>query len=428
MKYILAIDDQKVYLKKLRAIVKSNMPDCKVLTASSGKEGIKIAQKEQPDTILLDITMPDMDGYETCKRLQEDKLTKHIPVMITGRKIDIESRIKALNMGAIAFLAKPINPKELIAQINMMLRIKKAEDILKTEKENLEDLVKKRENELLISQEKYRNIVEIAPDGIATISLTGFITSCNNTFLELTGFEHDDLVGKHISKLPTLRLKDVPKYLKVLESLIKGEQPKPFEFIWIHKSGEMRMGEARLIATESNGKISGFQLIASDITERKQAEEKLRESEEKYRGLFDESIAAVYLFDEKKNFLDSNQAGLELLGYSREELLSMSIPDVDADPKVVLPAHEQLLSGHRIINYEHKLLRKDGKVITVLNNSRPLANDDGQIFGMQSTLIDITERKNAEEVIKKKSKELENLNTYFVDREFQMMSPLRLGD
>ena len=150
-------------------------------------------------------------------------------------------------------------------------------------------------------------------------------------------------------------------------------------------------------------------------------EKKFKESEEKYRGLFDESIAAVYLFDEKKNFLDSNQAGLELLGYSREELLSMSIPDVDADPKVVLPAHEQLLSGHRIINYEHKLLRKDGKVITVLNNSRPLANDDGQIFGMQSTLIDITERKNAEEVIKKKSKELENLNTYFVDREFQMI-------
>ena len=126
---------------------------------------------------------------------------------------------------------------------------------------------------------------------------------------------------------------------------------------------------------------------------RKRAKDALRESEEKYRGIFDESIAAVYLFDDKKNFLDSNQAGLDLLGYSREELLNMSIPDVDVDLLVVLPAHEQLLGGERIINYEHQLRRKDGKVITVLNNSRPIANDDGQVVGMQSTLIDITERK-----------------------------------
>jgi PAS domain-containing protein len=63
----------------------------------------------------------------------------------------------------------------------------------------------------------------------------------------------------------------------------------------------------------------------------KRIEMELRESEEKYRGIFDESIASVYLFDDKKNFLDSNQSGLDLLGYSREELLNMSIPDVDAE-------------------------------------------------------------------------------------------------
>jgi PAS domain S-box-containing protein len=132
----------------------------------------------------------------------------------------------------------------------------------------------------------------------------------------------------------------------------------------------------------------------------------MRESEEKYRGIFDESIAAVYLFDEKKNFLDSNQAGLDLLGYSREELLNMSIPDVDADPIVVLPAHEQLLGGERIINYEHRLNRKDGKVITVLNNSRPITDTNGHVIGMQSTLIDITERKQAEEALLKRKSEL----------------------
>ena len=113
------------------------------------------------------------------------------------------------------------------------------------------------------------------------------------------------------------------------------------------------------------------------------------------------------MFDEKKNFLDSNQAGLDLLGYSREELLNMSIPDVDANPIVVLPAHEQLLSGDRIINYEHKLKRKDGKIITVLNNSRPLINGDEQVVGMQSTLINITDRKKTEEALQKLHNDLE---------------------
>ena len=98
--------------------------------------------------------------------------------------------------------------------------------------------------------------------------------------------------------------------------------------------------------------------LEKQATERKRAEEDLHQSEERYRGIFDESIAAVYVFDENKHFIDSNPAGLDLLGFSRDELLSISIPDVDADPVVVLPAHKQLLSGENIVNYEHSLGEK----------------------------------------------------------------------
>ena len=138
-----------------------------------------------------------------------------------------------------------------------------------------------------------------------------------------------------------------------------------------------------------------------DITDSKVLEMALRASEEKYRGIFDESVAAIYVFDARKRFVDSNQAGLDLLGYSREELLSMSIPDVDADPTVVLPAHARLLSGGTLVRYEHQLKRKDGRIITVLNNSRPLSDAQGNVVGMQSTLIDITKRKKAEEALRK---------------------------
>ena len=150
--------------------------------------------------------------------------------------------------------------------------------------------------------------------------------------------------------------------------------------------------------SQPDGKVTAFG-TTSDITERKRTEDALRESEETYRAIFDESIAVVYVFDNTKNFVNTNQAGLDLLGYSREELLQMSIPDVDADPVVVLPAHQELLSGGRLINYEHRLRRKDGTIVTVLNNSRPLTDCHGKVVGLLSTLIDITERKRAEDVL-----------------------------
>ncbi len=133
-----------------------------------------------------------------------------------------------------------------------------------------------------------------------------------------------------------------------------------------------------------------------DAVDRSQMINELRESEQKYRGIFDESIAAIYVFDNKMNFVDSNKAGLDLLGYSRDELLSMCIPDVDADPAAVEPAHDQLLAGDRITSYEHRLKHKDGTIITVLNNSRPLTGRDGEVTGLQSTIVDITDRKIAE--------------------------------
>lgn len=132
---------------------------------------------------------------------------------------------------------------------------------------------------------------------------------------------------------------------------------------------------------------------------RLQAEQAILAREERYRGVFDESVAAIFMFDTRKRFIDSNQAGLDLLGYTREELLTLSMSDVDTNPVDVLPAHAELLAGGRLINYEHQLRRKDGRIITVLNNSRALTRADGAITGMLSTLLDITARKQAEETL-----------------------------
>lgn len=160
MKKILAIDDQQDNLITLKAVIKNHLTDCEVITALSGREGIELARKEQPDAILLDIIMPQMDGFDTCKNLKQNELTKHIPVvMITAIQTDSHSRAKGLDIGADAFISKPIDPIELIAQVKVMLRIKSAEDKLRAEKELLEEMVEKR-TEALINTNK-QLVVEI---------------------------------------------------------------------------------------------------------------------------------------------------------------------------------------------------------------------------------------------------------------------------
>jgi PAS domain S-box-containing protein len=147
--------------------------------------------------------------------------------------------------------------------------------------------------------------------------------------------------------------------------------------------------------------------LEKDASDRKQLADALRQSEEKYRGIFDESLAAIYLFDINKKFIDTNQAGCDLLGYSREELLCLSISDVDADPVIVKPAHAQLLSGQRLVQYEHQLKKIDGSIISVLNNSRPIIDTSGNTVGLQSTLIDITESRKAQDDLQLAHDELE---------------------
>ncbi len=161
MAKILAIDDKKDNLITLSALLKTLIPGCNVITAQSGAEGLKKAEAELPDTILLDIKMPTMDGYEVCNRLKSNKKTKNIPViMISAINTETENLVKGLDSGADAYLAKPIDESVLVAQVNTALRIKKAEDLLHKQKDLLEEMVRERTAELLTVNEQLKNEIE----------------------------------------------------------------------------------------------------------------------------------------------------------------------------------------------------------------------------------------------------------------------------
>jgi len=163
---IVAIDDNKDNLVVLKAFMKDAIPSATVFTATNGKNGIELALEKNPDVILLDILMPEMDGFEVCRQLKKDPRLLHIPVVfLTALKDDKKSRIRALETGGEGFITKPFEEAELVAQIRAMAKIKAANEQQWREKEGLTVLVADRtsrlEQELAERKKTEQELIEV---------------------------------------------------------------------------------------------------------------------------------------------------------------------------------------------------------------------------------------------------------------------------
>ncbi len=156
---ILVIDDNRDNLVSVTAMLRNYLPGCETETAESGTDGIGKARSFLPDTILLDIRMPGLDGYQVCRIIKSDSDLRHIPIIyLTAVDSDPASKIKGLESGGEAFLTKPVDPGELMAQVRAMVRIKQAEDRLRDENRRLEKAIHERTAALRESEESYRRI------------------------------------------------------------------------------------------------------------------------------------------------------------------------------------------------------------------------------------------------------------------------------
>lgn len=113
---ILVVDNEE-YIQEVAKICLETVAGWQVLTVGSGEEALKVAAAEQPDAILLDVMMPDMDGPTTFQKLQADPVTQSIPVILLTAKIQASDRRRYEQMGITAAIAKPFNPLELANQV-----------------------------------------------------------------------------------------------------------------------------------------------------------------------------------------------------------------------------------------------------------------------------------------------------------------------
>ena len=277
-------------------------------------------------------------------------------------------------------------------------------------KHNLER--KNVEVKLAESEQLYRSMIERTPLGIFTVDTKGIVTSCNETFVKMAGYSKNELVGKNIAQFPTLRKRELPEYLNMFKSIIKGNIPKPFQFHWIHKDGTLCVGELYISLIKTNDKITGIQAIIRDLSESKETMSKLKDAEARYDSLFNSSFEAVYLCDFKGRFIDANIAAFKLLGYKREELRSITFSSL-LDRGQILKAFNVVREikkfGYQKNIQEFKLRCKNGKFIYV-ESMGSLIYHDGKPFAIQGIARDITERKMNEIKIKNRTEDLELLN------------------
>jgi len=134
---ILVVDDTPKNVKLLADLL--TVKGYSVVTAESGREALAQLEAERPDLVLLDVVMPEMSGYEVCRKIRENAATRILPVVMVTALDPAEERIKGIKAGADDFLAKPINQAELLARVRSLLRIKQLHDQVEAQAVELSD-------------------------------------------------------------------------------------------------------------------------------------------------------------------------------------------------------------------------------------------------------------------------------------------------
>lgn len=305
MKKILAIDDNEINLELLNQIVKIYYPEYIFLKSTSGHKGIELAMHEKPEIILLDILMPEINGYEVCLILKKEELTKDIPIiMISALGKDPAERTKGLNVGADSFISKPFSRDEIRAQINVALRIKKVEDLLRKRNESLEIFIKNQTNEYLQNEERVLQISEHALEFYWEVDTKGIFTFVSPVVEKTLRVKQNEIIGEK-SYLELFQLKNGKSKENEIENSFKEKSScKDCEIeIAIEKGKNIWLSVSSISVFNKDGQFYGLRGVCYDVTKRKQAEIELKKyivQIKKYQKKIKNMNAELTLVEEKE--------------------------------------------------------------------------------------------------------------------------------
>ena len=257
---------------------------------------------------------------------------------------------------------------------------------------------KQAEEKLRDSEVRYRDLIETARDVILTLSPEGVFTSFNRVFETITGWSTKEWIGKVFVDL--VDPNDVPKAIQRFKSVLEGQLGEPIELRVRTKYGGFVPGEFVASPQVKEGKVIGILGVVRDITERKRAEQALRQEKDFNQTLVQASPLFFVAIGPDGKTLMMNEAMLHALGYTTDEVvgkdyLSTFVPV--ADRERLLPIFEKLVNQKESTLNENRVLIKDGRELLVEWHGRPVFKANGELDYFIGVGIDITHRRQAEE-------------------------------
>jgi PAS domain S-box-containing protein len=385
---VLHLDSDPGFLKVAKLCLELQGP-FKVDTASSIEDAIEKMKKKSYDVIISDYVMPEKSGLEFLKELRDSG--NKIPfIMFTGKGRE-EVVIKALNLGADQYVDKTGDPETVYCQLAHSIR---------TAVEG-----KKTEEALRKSEEKWRSLAKNAPNIIIIADRNGTIQFINRTVI---GVSPEKVVGKSIYDFIDPENHETVR--KTIEHVFRTGEGGRYETPGSGPDGNVSWYETHVGAIKRNGQIISVTLISTDVTERKKTEEKLKESEKKFRLIFEGARDGILAANAKtKKFVFANPRIREITGYSEKELLRLGVEDIHPkkDLSYVIDTFAKQLQRKIEIGRDIPVLRKDRNVIYCDINSYLLEVGERKL--LVGLFRDVTERKKAEEKLKESEEKYKNL-------------------
>lgn len=345
---ILVVDDTPTNLSVLLNLL--NHAGFKVLVAGSGERAIEIAHDAQPDLILLDILMPELDGFETCRHLKASETTRSIPIIFLSALCDCADKVKGFQQGAVDFISKPFQAEEVIARVSTHVRLQTLTKQLqnqsdrlaqeKQERQRIEANLQDSENIFHRFAENLQTVVWLANRDLSEIFYV------NPAYEKIWGRSCDSLKQAPNAWIDAICPEDRDRVLAQLEQQHQG-LPVNMEYRIQRPDGSIRwIWDRGFAVPDTQGEVDYFGGIAEDITERKQTEIQLREMS----AALGNAVEGISRLDEQGRYIFINDAYARTVGYMPEEMLGMNWqktvhPD-DLEP--LIAAYQHMLEQGKV--------------------------------------------------------------------------------
>ncbi|MDZ4203762.1 MAG: PAS domain S-box protein [Bacteroidales bacterium] len=391
---ILIVDDSEVNLLLLEIVLKNTKAN--LIQARSGSEALKKTRGIELALAIIDVRMPKMNGYELALKMNEERSGDKVPIIfLTASHFNKMEVFNGYGSGAVDYLFKPVDNRILLCKVNVFLDLFNQKQTIIREAELLKesaDELTRVNAALKKSEEKYRNYIDNAPDGVFVADETGRYIEVNEAASRITGYSRNELLKMSNSDiLPKESLEDG------LAQFRKAVQPgaSNSDLLFRHKNGTTRWCTLNAVKL-SETRFLGF---IKDITERKITEQSLKVSEEKYKTMLNASPDGILLTDMKGTITEVSEIGLELFGTdTRDDLVGKKISRFvpSEEKKTIKEIIKKTMDEGLVQNVGVKIRKKNKSLFAAEISATLIQGPDGAPVSFMIIVRDISQRKKME--------------------------------